>query len=121
MIDNPEVTAEAIRRAWNESGALSAALELRQHFPSITDNAMGRECVRGHRQINGSRAAFRRHKRAACGSGILLGARPLPPDKKNSGASRAVPDDGHRGPPRTKMPVNHPRARKGPAAPGREI
>ena len=34
-----EKTAEAIRRAWDESGELSAVMELRQHYPLITDNA----------------------------------------------------------------------------------
>ena len=41
-----EATAEAIRRAFNEDGELSAVVELRRHFPLITDNAKGRECVR---------------------------------------------------------------------------
>ncbi len=41
-----ETTAEAIRRAFNEDGELSAVIELRRHFPLITDNAKGRECVR---------------------------------------------------------------------------
>lgn len=41
-----EVTAEAIRRAFHEEGELSAVIELRRHFPLITDNARGRECVR---------------------------------------------------------------------------
>jgi len=39
-------TAEAIRRAWDESGELSAVLELRRHYPLITDNAQARLCVR---------------------------------------------------------------------------
>ncbi len=41
-----EKTAEAIRRAWDESGELSAVLELRRHYPLITDNAQARLCVR---------------------------------------------------------------------------
>jgi len=41
-----EATAEAIRRAFNEDGELSAVLVLRRYFPLITDNAKGRECVR---------------------------------------------------------------------------
>jgi len=41
-----EATAEAIRRAFNEEGELSALIEFRRHFPLITDNAKGRECVR---------------------------------------------------------------------------
>src|ERR1700733_15037636 len=41
-----EATAEAIRRVFNESGELSVAIELRRHFPGITDNAAARRCVR---------------------------------------------------------------------------
>jgi len=41
-----EVTAEAIRRAWNEGGELSAVVELRRHFLLIADNANARLCVR---------------------------------------------------------------------------
>jgi len=41
-----EVTSEAIRRAFHEEGELSAIIELRRHFPLITGNARGRECVR---------------------------------------------------------------------------
>ena len=41
-----ESTAEAIRRAYNESGELSAMVELRRHFPGIMDNANARLCVR---------------------------------------------------------------------------
>jgi hypothetical protein len=41
-----ESTAEAIRRIYNESGEFSAAVELRRHFPGITDNANARLCVR---------------------------------------------------------------------------
>jgi hypothetical protein len=42
MVD--EATAEAIRRAYEEGGEFAAAVELRQRFPEITDNA--RRCVR---------------------------------------------------------------------------
>ncbi len=38
-------TADAIRRAWDEGGELSAVVELRRHFPLITDNANARRCV----------------------------------------------------------------------------
>ena len=31
---------------WHIHGELSAAVELRQRFPGITDNAMSRECAR---------------------------------------------------------------------------
>ncbi len=41
-----EETAAAIRRVFNEEGELSAVVELRRHFPLITDNVRGRECVR---------------------------------------------------------------------------
>jgi hypothetical protein len=41
-----EATADAIRRAWDEGGELSAVVELRRHFPLITDNANARRCVR---------------------------------------------------------------------------
>jgi len=43
-VDEP--TAEAIRRVFHEDGELSAVVELRRHFPLITDIARGRECVR---------------------------------------------------------------------------
>lgn len=41
-----EATADAIRRAWDEGGELSAVVELRRHFPLIADNANARRCVR---------------------------------------------------------------------------
>ena len=41
-----EQTAEAIRRAFNESGELAAVVELRRHFPLIQDNERARACVR---------------------------------------------------------------------------
>ena len=41
-----DVTAEAICRAYHEGGELSAAVELRRHFPGITDNANAWLCVR---------------------------------------------------------------------------
>ncbi len=44
MVD--EATAEAIRRAYDEGGELSAVVELRRHFPGIADNANARLCVR---------------------------------------------------------------------------
>jgi hypothetical protein len=37
-----EATAAAIRRAYEEGGALAAAVELRRHFPGIADNANAR-------------------------------------------------------------------------------
>jgi hypothetical protein len=41
-----EATAEAIRRAYDEGGELSAIVEFRRHFPLISDNAKAGECVR---------------------------------------------------------------------------
>jgi len=41
-----EATAKVTRRVFDEEGELSAVIELRQHFPLITDNARRRECVR---------------------------------------------------------------------------
>jgi hypothetical protein len=41
-----EQTAEAIRKAYFESGELSAVVELRRHFPGIVDNENARLCVR---------------------------------------------------------------------------
>ena len=41
-----EETAEAIRRAFNEDGEWSTVVELRRHYPGITDNAKARMCVR---------------------------------------------------------------------------
>jgi hypothetical protein len=43
-VDEP--TAEAIRRAYEESGELAGVVELRRHFPLLTDNANARMCVR---------------------------------------------------------------------------
>ncbi len=44
MVD--EETADAIRRAWDEGGELSAVVELRRHFPLISDGENARRCVR---------------------------------------------------------------------------
>ena len=44
VIDN--AAADAIRQAYEQGGELSAAVELRRHFPGITDNAEARRCVR---------------------------------------------------------------------------
>ncbi len=41
-----EETAAAIRCAWDEGGELSAVVELRRHFPLITDGENARRCVR---------------------------------------------------------------------------
>ena len=44
VVDEP--TAEAIRKAYFESGELSAVVELRRHFPGVVDNENARLCVR---------------------------------------------------------------------------
>ena len=41
-----ESTAGAIRKAYLESGELSAVVELRRHFPGVADNENARLCVR---------------------------------------------------------------------------
>ncbi|MBV8705527.1 MAG: hypothetical protein JO118_17640 [Acetobacteraceae bacterium] len=41
-----EETAAAIRRAWEEGGELAGVVELRRHFPLITDDEQARRCVR---------------------------------------------------------------------------
>ena len=41
-----EAEAAAIRAAFEQTGELSAVVELRRLFPGITDNAQPRECVR---------------------------------------------------------------------------
>jgi len=45
MFSVDEVTA-AIRAAFDSGGELSAVVELRRHFPLITDNEQARDCVR---------------------------------------------------------------------------
>ena len=46
MFTATEVEAEAIRRAYETGRELSAVVELRRHFPGITDNENARLCVR---------------------------------------------------------------------------
>jgi hypothetical protein len=41
-----EAEAAAIRAVCEQRGEFSAAVELRQRFPGITDNAQVRECAR---------------------------------------------------------------------------
>jgi hypothetical protein len=41
-----EADAAAIRAVYEQRGEFAAAIELRQRFPGITDNARARECVR---------------------------------------------------------------------------
>ncbi len=40
-----EATADAIRRAWHDGGELAGVVELRRHFPLITDPVRARSCV----------------------------------------------------------------------------
>jgi hypothetical protein len=40
-----EADAAAIRAAFDHGGEFAAAIELRQRFPGITDNAQARECA----------------------------------------------------------------------------
>ena len=46
MFTVDEPTAEAIRRAVEDGGELAGVVELRRHFPLITDTANARRCVR---------------------------------------------------------------------------
>jgi hypothetical protein len=46
MFTVDEPTAEAIRRAFHESGELAAVVELRRYFPAVGDNEQARACVR---------------------------------------------------------------------------
>jgi hypothetical protein len=46
MFTVDEPTAEAIRRAVEAGGELAGVVELRRHFPLITENANARRCVR---------------------------------------------------------------------------
>jgi hypothetical protein len=46
MFTVDEVTAAAIRKAYEEGGELAGVVELRRHFPGITDNENARLCVR---------------------------------------------------------------------------
>ena len=65
-----EAIAAAIRTALQQGGELSAAVELRRHFPLIADNAEARRCVR-----------------------TIAGWKPLPPVKPKR-VRRAKPRDG---------------------------
>jgi hypothetical protein len=65
-----EATAAAIRAALQQGGELSAVVELRRHFPLITDNTEARRCVR-----------------------TIAGWRPLPQAKPKR-VRRAKPRDG---------------------------
>lgn len=41
-----DATAEAIRRAVEQSGELAGVVEFRRHFPLVVDDAHARSCVR---------------------------------------------------------------------------
>ena len=41
-----EAEAAAIRAVYQQRGEFAAAVELRQRFPGITDNAQARKCAR---------------------------------------------------------------------------
>ncbi len=45
MFTADEATAEAIRRAYHESGELAGVVEFRRHFP-LADTAHAWDCVR---------------------------------------------------------------------------
>jgi hypothetical protein len=66
-----EATAAAIRAALQQGGELSAVVELRRHFPLISNDARARRCVR-----------------------TIAGWKPLPPVKPKRGGeqSRAMTD-----------------------------
>jgi hypothetical protein len=46
MFTVDDATAEAIRRAVDESGELAGVIEFRRHFPLIADNEQAKRCVR---------------------------------------------------------------------------
>ena len=46
MFTVDDATAEAIRRAVEQSGELAGVVEFRRHFPLIDDHAHARSCVR---------------------------------------------------------------------------
>jgi hypothetical protein len=46
MFTVTDAQAAAIRRVFVEQGELPAVIELRRHFPGITDPAKARECAR---------------------------------------------------------------------------
>jgi hypothetical protein len=46
MFSVDEATAAAIQKVFEESGELSAVIELRRHFPVLKDNENARLCVR---------------------------------------------------------------------------
>ena len=68
-----EVEAAAIRTAFEQGGELSAAVELRRLFPSITDIAEARECARtiaGWKPLPTTARPVGRMRPRGCGSGF---------------------------------------------------
>jgi hypothetical protein len=62
MFTVDEATASAIRQAYEEGGELAGAVELRRHFPLITDNVHARRCAR---MIAGWQPVPEQHSEAA--------------------------------------------------------
>jgi hypothetical protein len=60
-----EATAAAVRQVYEANGELSAAVELRRHFPGITNNETARRCVK-----------------------MIAGWKPLPPPSETNRACR---------------------------------
>jgi hypothetical protein len=68
-----EAEAAAIRTAFEQSGELAAAVELRRLFPLITDTMQARECARtiaGWRPLPKTPLPVRRLRPRGCGSGV---------------------------------------------------
>ena len=68
MFTVDEATAAAIRHAAEDGGELAGVVELRRHFPLITDNADARRCVRviaGWRPADPPRTADRPRRQHA--------------------------------------------------------
>jgi hypothetical protein len=68
-----EAEAAAIRTAFEQGGELSAAVELRQLFPLITDIAEARECARtivGWKPLPTTARPVKRMRPRGCGSGF---------------------------------------------------
>jgi hypothetical protein len=73
-----DVEAAGIRAAFEQSGELAAAVELRRRFPLITDNVQARECARtvaGWKPLAKPPLPVMRLRPRACRSGIQTVAR----------------------------------------------
>ena len=69
-----EAAADAIRRAWNERGELAAIVELKRHFPGISDHANALRCVHtivSWQRLPDSDGETGREPRAAIGVGVV--------------------------------------------------